>query len=407
MVFINTMENPLLSDVRRTLIEMISHTKSTSLEAAFVAWVCPLIKPSINAELPDTFSMMDYRHVAQLGLLTFMDPIAYKNHQDDLTSGLRRIIGRPTTMIGGSTAPFTTDVIALIGLAIGARHVGGKIKSETADWMTHFVQETCKNLPLWKRCLAFGALQLVESSNPITLSITGNAAAIRIALDQAGISQIRQDQDGDNTLVNLCRDVIEDEEKDPCLAGLRLGALHYIIDSAPTLSLSEPTLHDLIRLLERIPAAFRRWTWEEKAKTTTSTLQQWDIQNEYHVQNLLYLLLSPIFPDLEDEFYFDPVGQKNARADLGIPSMQLIIEVKFVRNTVRFANMIEEVAADNSLYFGQNRDYTSRYQHLLVFIWDDSCRTHEHDVFKRGINQLSNVVGSVVISRPGNMPQRT
>ncbi len=66
-------------------------------------------------------------------------------------------------------------------------------------------------------------------------------------------------------------------------------------------------------------------------RTTSGTARQWHIDNEYHVQNLLWVLLAPIFPDLDDEQYLTKIGQKNPRADLYIPSMKLIVEVKFLR----------------------------------------------------------------------------
>ena len=402
----NTTRNLLLSDVHQTLLNTIERAGGNTLEAAFLAWIYPPLNNSLNARLPEDWSAMDYRHVAQLGFLSQGDSDTLLRQKDNLLDGLKRLVGRPIKVTGGYRAPFTTDVVALIGLALGARILGGDIQLSVTSWMMNFAQETCKDLPLWKRCLGFSALQLLDPEMDISLSINGDAADIRVALTQVGIQRLLQADDNKLALSSLFKETIEDVDKDPCLAGIRYTALKYVIESLPTLSLNKPTIIELITFLERIPAAFRRWTWEEKAKTSTSTVQMWDVQNEYHVQNLLYLLLSPIFPDLEDEFYLDPVGQKNARADLGIPSMKLIIEVKFLRSNVRFADMVEEIAADNSLYFGTNSEYNTRYQHLIAFVWDDSRRDTEHDVFKRGVNQFNHVVGSVIISRPGIMPHR-
>ncbi|GAB4019141.1 PD-(D/E)XK nuclease domain-containing protein [Spirosoma koreense] len=399
----NSTVNPLLSDASRTLINTIKQIDDYSLEAAFIAWISLEENTLTNAKLPTDLSIMDYRHVAQLGLLAQIDSTIYSEHQQNLVSGLRRLVGRSVTVMGASRAPFATDVIALLGIAVGAKLVGGAIQKEVAEWMLSFVQETCKGLALWQRCIAYSALRILDSNSPISLSVAGNASAVRIALSQSGINQILQEADNEGLLVNIYKDVVENDELDPCQAGLLLKALQFLLESVPSISLNQPTITQLISLLERIPAGFRRWTWEDKPRTTTSTLQKWDIQNEYHVQNLLYVLLAPIFPDLVDEFYFEPIGQKNARADLGIPSMQLILEVKFVRKTARFADIIEEVAADNSLYFGNDSEYKSRYNQLLIFIWDDSRRTHEYDVLKRGINQLDHVAGSVIIPKPGIM----
>jgi len=97
----------------------------------------------------------------------------------------------------------------------------------------------------------------------------------------------------------------------------------------------------------------------------------------------------------------EQVGQLNSRADIGLPSLNLIIEVKFLRKGKKFQHMIEEVAADNSIYFKRDSVYKTKYSKLLVFLWDDSRRDEEHQIFKNAINGLINVVGTVVISRPG------
>jgi hypothetical protein len=60
-------------------------------------------------------------------------------------------------------------------------------------------------------------------------------------------------------------------------------------------------------------------------------MRQWHVDHEYHVQNMLWFLLAPIFPDLDDEQYLTKIGQKNPRADLYLPSMKLIVEAKFLR----------------------------------------------------------------------------
>ena len=80
------------------------------------------------------------------------------------------------------------------------------------------------------------------------------------------------------------------------------------------------------------PRRLRKWTWETEPRTTNGTARQWHIDHEYHVQNLLWVLLAPIFPDLDDEQYLTKIGQKNPRADLYIPSMRIIVEVKFLRS---------------------------------------------------------------------------
>lgn len=157
---------------------------------------------------------------------------------------------------------------------------------------------------------------------------------------------------------------------------------------------------DVVRVLGGIGRSMRSWTWEEKARTSNSPMVRWEVANEYHVQNLLWVVLAPLFPDLNAEEYAAPVGQKNPRMDLTIPSLGLVIEVKFVRPGTRFQDIIEEVAADASLYGAD-----PKWKSLVPFIWDDSGRVEEHAVLVRGLCALTIVEDAIAVSRPGKMAQ--
>ena len=159
------------------------------------------------------------------------------------------------------------------------------------------------------------------------------------------------------------------------------------------------TIQNLVRLLERVPAGLRRWAWEERARTRGGEVRKWHIDNEYHVQDLLYFLLAPVFPDLKDEEYFPSLGQKQPRTDLFIPSMKLIIEVKFLRQTDNVTKIIDELGSDASLYLSAGTDYSG----IIAFIWDDSRRNEEHSLLQNGLRQIRGIFDAVIISRPGRM----
>lgn len=155
---------------------------------------------------------------------------------------------------------------------------------------------------------------------------------------------------------------------------------------------------DVLRVLNGVSRSLRRWTWEEKPKTPNSTAVRWEVQNEYHVQNILYGILAPLFSDLNDEETIPPVGQKNPRLDLTIPSIATIVEVKFLRHGVSMQKVIDEIATDVGLY-----STDKRWRALIPFIWDDSGRTEEHPKLISGLCQMNMVIGAVVIPRPGMM----
>jgi hypothetical protein len=163
------------------------------------------------------------------------------------------------------------------------------------------------------------------------------------------------------------------------------------------------SLEDVSKLLKRVPAGLRRWTWEGKSRTQGGQPRQWCIENEYHVQNLLYFLLAAVFADIREEEYTRSVGQKKPRVDLEIPSLKLVIEIKFWYRKDNPQKIIGEIAEDTSLYLAEG----SPHEQMIAFIWDDSCRTEEHDLLDSGLKRLPGIFDVVIVSRPGRMADNT
>ncbi|TAK08190.1 MAG: hypothetical protein EPO39_04900 [Candidatus Manganitrophaceae bacterium] len=161
------------------------------------------------------------------------------------------------------------------------------------------------------------------------------------------------------------------------------------------------SLDDLLAFLEHIPVGLKRWTWEDSGRTKGAKPVKWRMENEYHVQNLLYVLLAPVFNDIADEVYLQPVGQKTPRVDLYLPSLHTIIEVKYRKDAKKsFQSLIGEIAEDASLY---RSDVNRKDARIVSFLWDSTRATQEHAKFKEGILKIDGVNGCVVISAPSTM----
>ncbi len=119
---------------------------------------------------------------------------------------------------------------------------------------------------------------------------------------------------------------------------------------------------------------------DNKPRTVNSALARRHIESEYHVQSFLWTILAPVFTDLEDEENFPSVGHKRPRADLGIPSLRTLVEVKFLRSSgqAALAKVIEEVVADTSLDLSTD----SGYDNIMVVVWEDSAQTEQHHELK-------------------------
>jgi hypothetical protein len=160
-------------------------------------------------------------------------------------------------------------------------------------------------------------------------------------------------------------------------------------------------LDDLLGFLEHTPVGLKRWTWEDTGRTRGSEPVKWPVENEYHVQNLLYFLLGPIFSDIADEVNLQPVGQKNPRIDLYLPSLHMIIEVKYRKDAKKsFPALIGEIAEDASLYRADSRYKDAR---IVSFLWDCTRATQEHTKFKEGVLRIDGIDGCVVVNAPSTM----
>jgi hypothetical protein len=159
------------------------------------------------------------------------------------------------------------------------------------------------------------------------------------------------------------------------------------------------TVDDVVVLLRNITRSLRDWTWEEKARTKTSLARQWHVDHEYHVQNLLWAVLAPLFPDIESEGYSSKIGFTQPRADVTIPSLRLIIEAKFARATDSLREIQRQLAQDAAMYFPQG----GQFDRMIAFVWDDAARTEEHATLIQGLEKLAHVAGVVVVSRPAKM----
>ena len=407
MVSITSPEEILLGDARKQLLrELKCLCGKGNLDEAFAAWLLQStdvgfqLKEAAQAASEHIGGQRTYRDIAILGF-TAVVGILEDFQREALHLGLEWVSGREP-LIDGQPMDFCTDAVGLLGIAVGARFVSdASIKTQVNGWLEKVIKQSFRSrLDDWQICL-FCAIEQIGNLNVTLLQPTGSQSAdVRVALRSKGIlpdavNSEHQDYTDALSLIKLDFGVNGSSTR----AALRLAALDSIQQIAPAISLLRPSIEDVCRILGRVPAALRRWTWEERARTKGREARKWHIDNEYHVQNLLYFLLAPVFPDLTDEDYTPSVGQKHPRADLGIPSLRLIVEVKFMRSSDSPQDMIEQIAADSGLYLVDG----SSYSYILAFVWDDSRRSEQHDLLRSGLRQLRGVVDALIVSRPGSM----
>lgn len=290
---------------------------------------------------------------------------------------------RPVTLEG--------DGVSVLGLALAAMR---RPTAQGAEWLRRLASRSAASAGTtrWSRSLFVAAAAMLSGGQPFAFGPV--APCLRIALTDRGIAT---GVDSD-VLHQSWRDVVAFVGDDVAEAAAVLAAAEHVVRASLPARLSQVGPGDVLRVLDGLRKSLRRWTWDTVPRTATSRVARWDVENEYHVQNLLWAVLAPLFPDIVDEAYTSPVGQKNPRVDIGLPGLGLVVEAKFMRPSMSFQKVIEEIAEDASLYLSDQR-----WRAVIPFVWDDTARTEEHATLVAGLTKLPGVAGAVVVARPSRM----
>lgn len=365
---------------------------------AYVSWMLSLPGlPAICEEAGQaTGARRSYRHVAALGYAAARED-QNRLPPQALRDGLLWLAGR-NYFVPDRPLGLEADGLALLGIALGVVSLAPDAQSAAVlSWIRGFVPRSIAvAAESWDRALMYAAGAVLGQTPPHAEAVTSD---LWVALTAKGVAQAPSEDDEELALASILS--LEQLGEGAARAATQFTALQWLIRTAATIRPGRITTPDVVSLLEGIQRSLRRWPWEERAKTKGGEAVRWPINNEYHVQDLLWIVLAPVFPDLEDEESLPSLGQKHPRYDLGVPSLKLIVEAKFVREGTRraFSGVIEEVAADASLYL---RD-PERYREIIAFVWDNSRQTQEHSELRQGLLAIPGVVGAVVIPRPGKM----
>ena len=366
----------LLRDAETTLAHVAHDGEVSVLEAAFCCWLRGEAPPT---EVEQTFAspLRDYSDIA---LAALCEIAGWRIDSTRLEDGLRWLVDVPLERVG-VPAPVVSDGLAHVCLGLAARK-----RPWLAKWQDQVLARAADAIqPLW---LDGGGR--VARGEP-----SGCAPELVVALASRGAAT-STDAEANAVLEGLVRGELPE---DAFHAQVLLAALAWTRRAAPVALPGQATTETVVRLLAEAPRALQQWPWEEKPKTKNSRAAKWHVDNEYHVQALLWAMLAPVFPDLKREEYAPPVGPIQPRVDFGIPSLRLLIEAKFARTRAALKQTVNEIAQDNSNYFTT----PGPYDRLLVFVWDNGAHSQDHALVREGIRTYDRVVDAVIVSRPGHM----
>ncbi len=310
---------------------------------------------------------------------------------------LSRLLGQESK-IDSTPMPWVSDVFGVMAVKwlIEAKK-DSELESKFKSWIDKFLPHQVKS----------GRLNIYEKD--IVSYIVGSpkktfeSSCIQLFFHYKGVLKITDHLQRQILTHKFMNEFKEQRHLAPSVALLSL--MIYVFDEVNReIALVPPNgwkLIDIVGFLERIPSGLKRWTWENRGRTKNAEPVKWLIQNEYHVQNLLYALLAPIFEDIADEIYLQSLGQKTPRMDLYLPAMHLIIEVKYRKNQKKsFQALIGEIAEDISLYHSDPKYKEAR---IICFLWDHTRSTQEHSKFREGVLKMNGIDGCVVINSPSVM----
>jgi REase_DpnII-MboI len=368
----------LLRDAEASLQHVTKSRELTLLEAAFRCWLRGEAAPSEVKQV----SAAPLRHYAHVALAALAEAAGWSVDPAQLEDGLRWLVDVALERVG-VPAPVVTDGLAQVCLGFAARE---------RPWLAAWHDQV----------LTHGA----DTSPPSWLTGGGRAARaqaascapeLRIALASRGVIT-STDADASALLEGLFKGQLSD---DAFHAHVLLAALEWARRATPIVLPGQATPETVARLLAEAPRALHQWPWEDKPKTKNSRPAKWHVDNEYHVQALLWTMLAPVFPDLRREEYAPQIGPIQPRVDFGIPSLRLLVEAKFARTRAALKETVNEIAQDNSNYFAT----PSAYDRMLVFVWDNGAHSEDHALVREGMRKYERVVDAVIVSRPGHMTE--
>lgn len=398
----------LIEDAEISLKRRIASIRGSSdLTEAFVGWILrdsesQYVDLQLAAKTAASRqgAARTYRDVAILGFAVSILPrqeVLGKALQTDL----EWMSGRKP-FAANRLPDFEVDGLALLGMAQGLICSERENTHKVREWLSALLPKSLERgrLESWDRSLILAAqLSLQKGTSQSTL-LEPLEADLAVALAARGI--IKVDTEEEKKALNLIL-TSNHSEQQVDRAATQLAVLDWLKQQVPTIFTGRATLAEVVKILEAIPRSLQHWCWEEQARTSKAPANpvKWDIQNEYHIQDLLWTILAPIFPDLEDEENLPSIGHKHPKCKLGIPSLRLIIEVKFVYNETNseFDEIIESVAADTNLYLSE----AFNYDKAIAFVWDNSSQTEQHSLLRQALQKIKGLMEAIVVPRPKKM----
>ena len=303
-----------------------------------------------------------------------------------------------------SHVSFTFQPMTLIGLTLGVKTITDtEWRTKASQWLSSIIEKRLdsKSLTRYQALLYRYARFLLDgSTQKISLELKGLSIEALSLLEYALRRNIFRDNRQQNISVEIRGNLIEQITKigisgdvDENAAIIWLAVRESISTDISSYLLSTDYVS---AILSRFEAAMKRWRYDsDKLKNPI----RWKIVSEREIQDILYLVLRSYFDDLIDEEAMPKFGHKFHKPDFAIPSLRLLIEVKYAYQKNDFKKLEQEIMVDTKAYLSNTQDY----DRILVFIYDESSSVQEHEITKKDLKKLEEIEDVIVVSRPSQI----
>lgn len=319
-------------------------------------------------------------------------------HRSQLEAGLQRAASRDPKSI--APAPALHDPAVLVGLCLGSA-----LLKECSVQYSNWCATVLRNLegsqvrrvdPI----RAYAAQLCATTLGSVTIDL--HAPLLHRAAVDWWFRRPANAAERTDALIGLRKTIVEEVLSEPLAqlpahqAALLWRSLRDAVSEVAASALQTP--QTIAHALRQFETSLRRWRWDPEDRKHPV---RWKIRSEREVQDIVWLLLRPICLDLEDEDTLPKFGHSTYRADFGIPSLGLLIEVKFATDARDFKEIEKEALEDIVPYLRT----PERYHEILFFIYDDSCSVQNHDTTIRALRSVPGVADVVIVCRPSHLPR--
>ncbi|HUU62372.1 MAG TPA: hypothetical protein VMX96_00385 [Dehalococcoidia bacterium] len=345
----------------------------------------------------------NYGFLAALGYsLAVSDPKEHESHFATFIDGMHHLQKRELFPIDGVSFPNIPRIF--LGLAVGVKAISEISKREAmSKWLLEVLEQTMAHRAItspWG--LIYGYIKSLLANEPQRMDPKHLADATEMALFELGLSKHKfEARDSQKDLSEfrkrLVNEVLKTDARqlDSAQAAVLWNALNLCLTASVHELMISPS-HVSV-MLGRFQDAMKRWRWDsEKLKQPI----RWPIQDEREIQDIVWIMLRPVFPDLVDEDTLPKFGHSSYKADFGIPALGLLIEVKMAGKAGDFKKIEQEIMQDAIGYL----IHATRYSKLLVFIYDESASVQEHGTTIQALKVIPEIEDVIIVSKPSHLP---